>query len=415
MDENYRIGLGKDSHAFLDKYDENKPLILGGVHFEEQLSLQANSDGDVILHAIFNAISQALGDRSIGYYADVLCKKQGVVNSQEYLPIMLKKMSEQQYIISNMGITIEAKIPQFELHFDDFKESLSQIFEIDKTKIGLNFTSGEGLTAVGQGLNTIMHKINLYDVLTIRKISQGITFKCNWDTLTHDASNTILKAYQILINKIKRNLGVEVVLEKKIPVQSGLGGGSSDAASFILLMQKMYNLDLSVTDLNEIGVAVGIDVPFFLQSSSAAYATHYGEKIKPLKALKKQSVRLIIPELGSSSHQAYKNIQLENCGKNTQLTKNLLSNWSKDMNFIYSYFHNDFIHSYLKQYPYLKTILNYSKEKHQDCFLTGSGSVLFFFELQKRYINAKNSFYTIIDNIESESFKFRTLKVLTLS
>ena len=74
-----RVGLGQDSHVF-EPDDSIKPLILGGVTFPGVPGLKANSDGDVVLHAIFNALSSAVGRRSLGIYADPICAT-GVTDS----------------------------------------------------------------------------------------------------------------------------------------------------------------------------------------------------------------------------------------------------------------------------------------------------------------------------------------------
>jgi len=103
-----RVGFGSDSHRF----DESgaKPLVLGGVQLSSEGGLEANSDGDVILHALFNALSQACGGESIGYYVDPLFAK-GIRDSRKYLPIALDMVKALGYRVSNIGIMIEAKRP----------------------------------------------------------------------------------------------------------------------------------------------------------------------------------------------------------------------------------------------------------------------------------------------------------------
>ena len=87
----FRIGFGQDSHPFSG--DKNKKLILGGCIIPNETGLEADSDGDVILHALFNAISSAIGDRSLDYYAGPMCKK-GITDSKEYLKVILRKLNE---------------------------------------------------------------------------------------------------------------------------------------------------------------------------------------------------------------------------------------------------------------------------------------------------------------------------------
>jgi len=144
---NFRIGFGQDSHKFSSK---NKKLVLGGYTIQNETGLEANSDGDVILHALFNSISSAIGEKSLGYYADNMFKK-GITDSKEYLKIILDKLNQKNLTINNISISIEASKPKLEKHTDKIKESLSRILKIEKQQIGITYTSGEGLTAFGQG------------------------------------------------------------------------------------------------------------------------------------------------------------------------------------------------------------------------------------------------------------------------
>lgn len=144
----FKMGIGQDSHKF--SKDNNKKLILGGFIVPNENGMEANSDGDIILHALFNAISTAIGETSLGFYADEMCKK-GITDSKEYLEVMLEKMKKKSLEINNASISIEAKKPKLEQYNDAIKEPLSKILKIEKGKIGIAFTSGEGLTDFGKG------------------------------------------------------------------------------------------------------------------------------------------------------------------------------------------------------------------------------------------------------------------------
>ena len=144
----FRVGFGMDSHAFSK---QNKPLVLGGFIVPNETGLEGDSDADVILHALFNAISQSIGERSLGHYATPLFREKGIADSKEYIKVILDKLGLLNYAINNVGITIEAKKPRLEQYSENIKESLAFILGINKDKIGLNFTSGEELTAFGQG------------------------------------------------------------------------------------------------------------------------------------------------------------------------------------------------------------------------------------------------------------------------
>lgn len=145
---NFRIGFGHDSHRF--SYNKSKKLILGGCIIPNETGLDANSDGDLILHALFNAISSAIGGKSLGYYADPMLKK-GVTDSKEYLKAVLSGLSQKNLEISNVSVSMEAKKPELDNHTDAIKNSLSKILNLEKERIGITYTSGENLTPFGKG------------------------------------------------------------------------------------------------------------------------------------------------------------------------------------------------------------------------------------------------------------------------
>lgn len=152
--EDFRVGIGQDSHMF----EENSTmqatkncLTLAGLKIPNHPKLKANSDGDVILHAIFNALSQSIGDRSLGFYADEACEK-GVKDSSKYIQIVLKKIRQQKFKINSLGLMLECKNPKIDPLTNKFKKSLSTILDLSPARIGITATTGENLTAFGAGL-----------------------------------------------------------------------------------------------------------------------------------------------------------------------------------------------------------------------------------------------------------------------
>ena len=142
-----RVGIGQDSHRF----DLNmKPLVLGGVVVDENGGLEANSDGDVILHSLCNALSSAIGGDSISTWSDEMCKR-GIVDSQKYVEQVFKRVKAKKYAVENVSISIEAKKPYVKLEIaDKMKATIAKILEIKKDQVGITFTSGERLTAFGK-------------------------------------------------------------------------------------------------------------------------------------------------------------------------------------------------------------------------------------------------------------------------
>jgi len=143
-----KVGIGQDSHMF---EKEEMGLFIGGIELKDEKKLQANSDGDVILHAIFNALSQAIGENSIGFYADEMYEK-GITDSKKYLKPLLDKIKKKKLKINSLGIMLECKTPKIDPLVPKIKKSLSEIFDLKSNKIGVTATSGEHMTLFGAGL-----------------------------------------------------------------------------------------------------------------------------------------------------------------------------------------------------------------------------------------------------------------------
>ena len=143
-----KIGIGQDSHKFSN--DKNKKLMLGGIRIENEAGFEANSDGDVILHALFNALSTAIGEKSLGFYADKMCEDD-ITDSKKYVEFILNKVKERNYKISNVAIMLEGKKPEIDEHIEKIKKSLSRLLKIKEENIGIAATSGEELTEFGKG------------------------------------------------------------------------------------------------------------------------------------------------------------------------------------------------------------------------------------------------------------------------
>ena len=145
--------FGQDSHKF-DFNNKNKPLILGGVIFDNYPPLNGNSDSDVILHSITNAISGITSVNIIGEAADDMCIR-GITDSKAYLQEALKYLKND---ILHVSISVECKTPKIAPKINDIRKSISNILNIPAAAVGITATSGEGLTEFGKGnRNTGFH------------------------------------------------------------------------------------------------------------------------------------------------------------------------------------------------------------------------------------------------------------------
>lgn len=143
-----RTGIGQDSHRFLPP-DSSKPCVVGGLIFDDAPGFNANSDGDVVLHAICNAISSLTGILILGNIADDLCLKDGITDSEIYLVEAMKTLGTQR--ITHVAVTIEAKKPKFKHRLVEMRQNIARIMRLDVSQVGITATSGEGLTDFGCG------------------------------------------------------------------------------------------------------------------------------------------------------------------------------------------------------------------------------------------------------------------------
>lgn len=143
-----RTGIGQDSHRFLPK-DTSKLCVIGGLIFDDCPGLDANSDGDVVFHAICNAISSLTGILILGAVADDLCLKDGITDSEVYIKEALKTLGKQK--ITHVAITIEAKKPRLKERLVEMRQHIAQVMSLDITQVGATATTGEGLTDFGCG------------------------------------------------------------------------------------------------------------------------------------------------------------------------------------------------------------------------------------------------------------------------
>lgn len=143
-----KTGIGKDSHRFLAP-DASKPCVIGGVIFDDLPGFHANSDGDVVFHAICNALTSVTGIPILGGIADELCVNNGITDSSVYLQEGLKTLEAVK--ITHVAIAIEGKRPKLQNRVLEMREKVASVMGLQVDQVGITATSGEGLTSVGQG------------------------------------------------------------------------------------------------------------------------------------------------------------------------------------------------------------------------------------------------------------------------
>ena len=143
-----KTGIGLDSHQFVEG-ESDRVLVLGGLVFEDAPALSGNSDADVILHAVTDAVSGVTGHTVIGAVADAMCKE-GITDSKEYLMLALVDLGN--WKISHLSVAIECLRPKIDPKVPALRASLSGLLGINDSDVCITATTGEGLNDYGRGL-----------------------------------------------------------------------------------------------------------------------------------------------------------------------------------------------------------------------------------------------------------------------
>ena len=151
-------------------------------------------------------------------------------------------------------------------------------------KVNLTLAVGEKRPDGYHEVVSVMQQVSLCDTLTAEQTREGITLTCSDPALPSGEENLAHRAASLFFRETGITGGAALTLEKRIPSQAGLGGGSSDAASVLLALRKLYAPALSDTELETMAAALGSDVPFFIRGGTQL-ATGRGEVLSPLPPL----------------------------------------------------------------------------------------------------------------------------------
>lgn len=161
-------------------------------------------------------------------------------------------------------------------------------------------------------LRMVMQRIALSDHIEISLRDDGeLQVICGKDGVPGGPGNIAWRAARALLDKAGLQIGVDIVIEKNIPVAAGLGGGSSDAAAVLMGLNELLDLNYSDAALMEIGVTLGADVPFFIFKKTAL-AEGIGERLTALEDVPPVWLVLVNPNVHVSTAWVYQNLQLTN-------------------------------------------------------------------------------------------------------
>lgn len=157
----------------------------------------------------------------------------------------------------------------------------------------------------------IMQTIRLYDRISIQKTKNNkIQVKTNKFYLPENENNLVYKAAKLLFDECSISQGVQINLQKFIPVAAGMAGGSSDAAAVLYGINRMFQLGLSTEQLMELGVKIGADVPYCIMRGTAL-AEGIGEQLTALPPVPECKVLIAKPPISVSTKFVYENLKLD--------------------------------------------------------------------------------------------------------
>ena len=161
----------------------------------------------------------------------------------------------------------------------------------------------------------VMTNVDIFDVLEIKELEEKKILLKSYNTdLAMDESNLIYKAIALLQKETGKTFGVEVLLEKNIPMEAGMAGGSADAAATLKAINELFALGVSDERLLELGASLGADIPFCIMGGTVL-ASGIGEKLRRLSPLPKMKLLIVKPKAGLSTKKVYESLDIDGLNK----------------------------------------------------------------------------------------------------
>jgi len=227
---------------------------------------------------------------------------------------------------------------------------------------------------------SIMHTVALEDAVTMRASSQrGIRLACNVGGLSVDHTNLVWRAASAVLDRAQLSVGVDIELDKRVPMGAGLGGGSSDAAATILGLNQSLQLGWSREKMAEVGQALGSDVAFFLFAPSAIVSGR-GESVRPVTIEGGRWIVLVKPTFEIETKWAYQELAATRAAvrqlsaDHGELDRRDRLTWGQ----VAASVENDFEIPVFTKHPQLGEIKRFLlKRGAQFALLSGSGATVF--------------------------------------
>jgi len=237
-------------------------------------------------------------------------------------------------------------------------------------------------------LLTVFVPVSLYDKLIISKSEKGLEVYYRGREIPNNQNNLVSRAAISFFEKTGIKKGIKITLIKNIPISSGLGGGSSDAATTLKGLNQLWPNALSKEDLEKLALSLGADVPFFLLQKPAM-ARGIGEILQPIENFPSLWYVIVSPNLMISTAWTYERIKLNLTNNRNQ---NKMSSFKKNIFNVPELLFNDLERVTLVKYPFLSSIKESLLQVGAlGALMTGSGPSIFgLFDSAKKAQKAGN-------------------------
>jgi 4-diphosphocytidyl-2C-methyl-D-erythritol kinase len=226
-------------------------------------------------------------------------------------------------------------------------------------------------------VDMILQSVSLKDCLEIEKIPVGIELTCNVKDLPTDSRNLVWQAADLLKKKYSVSDGARIHLEKVIPAEAGLAGGSADCAATLRGLNRVWGLNLSTSKLQELGAELGSDVPFCILGGTAR-GQGRGERLTMLSDVPHFHVLLVKPAVGVSTRQAYGGFREDGICRTFGVPEMVKAIERRDREAIQGKLNNDFENWILKEKPIIAEIMQALREVGaKGVGMSGSGPTVF--------------------------------------
>lgn len=224
----------------------------------------------------------------------------------------------------------------------------------------------------------IMQTVDLYDELSFQKGEKpGIVLKVDNEELPCDKNNLIYKAAEAVMKEYELPGGVEITLEKRIPIAAGMAGGSSDAAAVYRGMNRLFDLQMSLSDMQKMGVKIGADVPYCIMGGTAL-SEGIGEVLSALPAPPDAYLVIAKPDIDVSTKFVYENLHANTLSYHPDIDGMITALREGSLKGITDRLGNVLETVTEKNYPVISQIKQLMKENGaENALMSGSGPTVF--------------------------------------